>query len=110
MKQIASRDNPQFKQLQRLAAHAGRRGTQALLEGVHVCQAWLQLAGPPALAVFDAERAGRPELAALLAAVPQRQVLLVAPRLVRQLESVEEGQGVLYVVIPSAAGLHGRLV
>lgn len=109
MKQIASRDNPQFKQLQRLAAHAGRRGAQALLEGVHVCQAWLQLAGPPALAVFDAERAGRPELAALLAAVPQRQVLLVEPRLLRQLETVETGQGVLFVVDPPAAELPARL-
>ncbi|MCD0504980.1 RNA methyltransferase, partial [Bordetella petrii] len=55
MKHIASRDNPAFKQLQRLAQHAGRRGEQAILEGIHLCQGWLDTAGAPALAVFDAE-------------------------------------------------------
>ena len=109
MKQIASRDNPQFKQLQRLAQHAGRRGERAILEGVHVCQAWLGLAGPPALAVFDAERVQHPELAALLGAVPERQALLLAPQLLRQLETVETGQGVLFVVDPPVPELPARL-
>jgi len=109
MKQIASRDNPQFKQLQRLARHAGRRGEPALLEGVHLCQAWLAQAGTPVLAAFDAERAQRPELAALLAALPPRQVLLLEPRLLHQLETVETGQGVLFVVKPPAPELPVRL-
>jgi len=109
MKQIASRDNPQFKQLQRLARHAGRRGERAILEGVHLCQAWLASAGAPALAIFDAERLQRPELASLLAALPERQTLLLAPRLLRQLETVETGQGVLFVVDPPAPELPARL-
>ncbi|MBV7485960.1 RNA methyltransferase [Bordetella sp. BOR01] len=109
MKQIASRDNPGFKQLQRLAQHAGRRGEQAILEGVHLCQAWLAQSGAPALAVFDAERVQRPELAELLAAVPPRQVLLLEPRLLRQLETVETGQGVLFLVDPPAPELPARL-
>lgn len=109
MKHIASRDNPAFKQLQRLATHAGRRGAQALLEGVHLCQAWLEQAGPPALAVFDAERLRQPELAALLQALPARQVLVTEARLLRQLETVETGQGVLFVVDPPAPVLPERL-
>jgi len=109
MKQIASRDNPQFKQLQRLAQHAGRRGEPAILEGVHLCQAWLAEAGPPAWAVFDAGRVQQPELAALLAAVPPRQALLLESPLLRHLETVETGQGVLFVVDPPTPALPARL-
>ncbi|MBO9353679.1 RNA methyltransferase [Bordetella petrii] len=109
MKQITSRDNPAFKQLQRQARHAGRRGEPAILEGVHLCQAWLAHAGAPAWAVFDADRLPHPELAALLAAVPPRQVLLLPERLLRLLETVETGQGVLFVVDPPAVDLPARL-
>ena len=113
MKHIASRDNPQFKQLHRLAQHAGRRGAQAILEGVHLCQAWLDTGVAPALAVFDAERLNHPEPAALLAAVqaimPERQILLLSPQLLRQLESVETGQGVLFIVDPPVPALPARL-
>jgi len=109
MKRVSSRDNPLFKTLQRLASHAGRRSAQALLEGVHLCQTWLDRQGAPALAVFDAERIARPELAALLAAVPPRSVLLLEPRLMKVLETVETGQGVLFVVDPPSPELPERL-
>ena len=113
MKHIASRDNPQFKQIHRLAQHAGRRGEQAILEGVHLCQAWLETAVAPALAVFDAERLDRPEIAALLAeaqaVMPERQILLLTPQLLRQLETVETGQGVLLIVDPPTPELPPRL-
>ena len=113
MKHIASRDNAQFKQLHRLTQHAGRRGEQAILEGVHLCQAWLDSGAAPTLAVFDAERLTRPELAGLLATVqailPERQVLTLSPSLLRQLETVEAGQGVLFLVDPPAPILPSRL-
>lgn len=110
MKHVASRENPLFKSLVRTARHAGRRGAQALLEGVHVCQAWLQHAGAPALAVFDAERWGRrAELAALARALPAGRIVLLEPRLLHSLESVEAGQGVLFVVDPPRPALPDRL-
>lgn len=113
MKHIASRDNPQFKQLQRLAQHAGRRGDNAILEGVHLCQAWLASSAPPMLAVFDADRLDRPELASLLATVqavlPERQILALAPQLLKHLETVETGQGVLFIVEPPTPALPARL-
>ncbi|OZI49722.1 TrmH family RNA methyltransferase [Bordetella genomosp. 4] len=113
MKHIASRDNPQFKQLQRLAQHAGRRGENAILEGVHLCQAWLASSTTPALAVFDADRLDRPELSALLAAVqavlPERQILALTPQLLKHLETVETGQGVLFIVDPPSPTLPVRL-
>jgi len=109
MKHISSRENPAFKTLQRLVTRAGRRGAQAFLEGVHLCQTWLAQQGAPELAVFDAERIERPELAALLAAVPPRHVLLLESRLMKALETVETGQGVLFVVDPPTPELPERL-
>jgi len=108
MKHIASRDNPQFKQLQRLAQQAGRRGERALLEGVHVCQAWLASNRLPELAIFDAEKLHRPEVASLLNALdrvlPERQILVLPQQLLKQLETVETGQGVLFVTeVPTYA-------
>lgn len=102
MKHIASRDNPQFKQLQRLAQYAGRRGEAAILEGVHLCQTWLAASHLPTLAVFDAEKLDRPELALLLQTVRNRlsdkQILVLPQNLLKHLETVETGQGVLFVV------------
>src|SRR5690606_41493235 len=95
--------------LSRRGGDAGRRGAQAIREGVHVCQAWLQHVGAPSMAVFDAERVQYPELAALLAALPSNLVLLAAARLLRQLETVETGQGVLFVVDPPEPALPARL-
>jgi TrmH family RNA methyltransferase len=113
MKHIASRDNPQFKQLQRLAQHAGRRGERAILEGVHLCESWLSLSGAPALAVFAEERLDRPELAALLRGVSDtlagRDILVVPGSLLKHLETVETGQGVMFVVDPPAPTLPERL-
>jgi len=106
---ITSRANPAYKSLQRLTTRAGQRGALALLEGVHLCQAWLARQGPPAQAVFDAERINRPELAALLAAVPPARTRLLAPHLLKTLETVEAGQGVLFVVEPPAPALPERL-
>jgi len=106
---ITSRANPVFKSLQRLSTRAGQRGASALLEGVHLCQTWLARQGPPTQAVFDAERIARPELAALLAAVPPARVVLLAPHLLRALETVQAGQGVLFVVEPPAPVLPERL-
>jgi len=104
-----SRANPAYKSLQRCAARAGQRGAPAILEGVHLCQAWLAQHGSPVQAVFDVERIARPELAALASAVPRERTLLLAPALLKALETVENGQGVLFVVEPPAHRLPARL-
>jgi len=109
VKHVVSRGNPLFKSLLRTARHAGRGQAQALLEGVHLCQAWLEHAGPPALAVFEAGREQRPELAALARALPADRILLLEPRLLHALESVDTGQGVLFVVDPPRPELPQRL-
>ncbi len=98
MKHIASRENPLVKDLHRIAAAAGRRDAPALLDGVHLCQAWLQHHGAPARALFDAQRLDRPELAALAAQLPPECCVSLEPRLLHGLASVESDQGVLFLV------------
>ena len=52
---IRSRDNPQYKLLRQLASSSQARRKQAktLLDGVHLCQAWLLHRGQPELCVVD---------------------------------------------------------
>jgi len=109
MKRIASRDNPQIKALRRLAAAGGRAGERVLLDGVHLCEAWLARRGPPLLAVFDLARLERPELARLVAAVPAQRCLGVDTPLLRGLEGVDSGQGVLFCVEVADTPLPARI-
>src|SRR3546814_13509100 len=61
MKHISSRDNPLYKRVLRLAGGKRDPGADAdaprvVLEGAHLCQAWLRYAGAPELALFDVEK------------------------------------------------------
>lgn len=105
MKHISSRDNPAVKALAKLAGTAGKRGAPVLLDGVHLCQAWLQHYGAPDQAVFDIERLPQPDIAALAASVPDARCLALDARLMQSLASVESGQGVAFLVTPPAVDL-----
>ncbi|WP_459618442.1 TrmH family RNA methyltransferase [Bordetella sp. 2513F-2] len=109
MKHITSRDNPAVKALHRLAAGGGHRGGQVLLDGVHLCEAWLAHHGEPEQAIFDAERLDRPALRSLAERLPERLCLALEPRLVRDLAGVEHGQGVLFVVRAPQPEAPGRI-
>lgn len=109
MKRIASRDNPLIKALQKIAAAAGRRDALVLLDGTHLCRAWLQHYGLPEKALFDAERLDRAELAALVQALPQERCVALEPRLLQSLASVESGQGVAFLVRPPQPELPARI-
>ncbi|RII82199.1 RNA methyltransferase [Neopusillimonas maritima] len=103
MKQIESRDNALFKSFVRAAN--GKSRNQAWLEGVHLCQAWLQHgATPPQFAVFDTSRVDQSvEIQALYRAVPDQSKVLLASGLMKKLDQVEKGQGVGFIVAPPAA-------
>lgn len=60
MKHLSSRDNPAVKALHKLAAGGGRRDGRILLDGVHLCQAWLAHQGTPLQALFDVARLDHP--------------------------------------------------
>lgn len=106
MKHISSRDNPAYKRVLRLAE--GKRalgvdgqeaGHQVVLEGVHLCQAWLQYRGSPELALFDAARLEQStEVAELAHRLGTGICLSCDPGLMKRLSQVEHGQGVCFVV------------
>ena len=104
---ITSRDNPQYKQLRQLAssAQARRKAGRTLLDGVHLCQAWLQHRGLPALCVVSASARAHTEVASLLARCEHAGgVCIVLPdALFAPLSQVEQGVALLFVVdLPTA--------
>jgi TrmH family RNA methyltransferase len=98
MKHISSRSNPEYKQLLRLAE--GRRGSQAVLEGVHLCQEWAARYGAPRYALFDAEMLVRGQGGELgeLARAAGGACATCEPALMRALSPVGQDQGVCFLV------------
>lgn len=105
-KRIAARANPTFKQLRQAVRDAGRAGEPAWLDGVHLCQEYLQRVGLPRLAVFAgaALDAGQVELRALLAAVPADRVLVLEGDLLAAVSDIAGAQGVGFLIeVPPVA-------
>ncbi|MDX3905629.1 MAG: RNA methyltransferase [Pigmentiphaga sp.] len=104
MKRIASRDNPLFKSLRKLAhtSQARRHAGLSVLDGVHLCQAYLQWQGLPRYAVFDSRRleGERPsaEVRRLCQDIPADRHVWLDGNLIEDLEQVQAGQGVVFVV------------
>src|SRR5574343_1426726 len=96
MKLIQSRDNAFFKQLKRLAesGRERRKTAQTLLDGVHLVEAYEKVYGPAAnLVVAESALAGG-EIAAYVA---ERQVVVLADALMRDLGLVDTPSGLLAV-------------
>lgn len=96
---ITSRDNPQYKQLRQLAtsAQARRKAGRTLLDGVHLCEAWLQHRGLPALCVAGEGARGNPEVAAVIERSGGACIVL-PDALFAPLSQVEHGIALLFVV------------
>lgn len=114
VRSISSRDNPQYKQLRQLAgsAQARRKAGLTLLDGVHLCEAWLQHRGAPALCVAGEGMRSHPEVAAVLAQCERlgADCLLLPDAMFAPLSQVEHGVALLFVVTvpqPMAATLEG---
>lgn len=97
-KHWSSRDNPSLKGLRRLVSDSSgyRRAGQVLLEGPHLCEAWLQAGGGRPLQVLLAESQagawGSPFV------VPGDAVVTVADALMRELGSLDSPASVAFVV------------
>lgn len=129
MLHISSRDNPLYKHLKRLAqGRAGRRSASdadsgpvldgameagpgrhaAVLEGVHLCQEWIQHRGQPVRAVFDVQRLqSSAELRDLASHVHEHHAVSMESSLVQSISAVAKGQGVVFLVhhdIPAPPG------
>lgn len=110
MKRIVSRDNPTFRELLALSGSARerRRLGLSLLEGVHLCEAWLDRFGAPRQALVTETALAQPEVAALLSRLSSPPVLLADP-LFHALSSVEHGVGIAFVGVTPVAAIPDRV-
>lgn len=113
MKTISSRENPRYKELKLLAtsAPARRKAGLSLLDGVHLCEAYLDSHGAPQTAVCSEGGARHPEVGALLARCEALGVQVVAlpDALYGVLSPVENGIGLLFVIATPQGVLPGVL-
>lgn len=102
MKSISSRDNPLYKELKHLAtsSQARRKVGRTLLDGVHLCQVYLQHRGAPPLCVVSEASAEHPEVAPVLqqCAASHVQCIVLPDPLYQTLSQVEHGIGLMFVV------------
>ena len=99
---ISSRDNPLYKQLKQLAtsSQARRKSGRTLLDGVHLCQAYLDQCGAPVLCVAGESGQAHPEVAAILARCLEAhgRVLVLPDALYHALSQVEHGVDLLFLI------------
>jgi TrmH family RNA methyltransferase len=100
LKAISSRDNPLYKELKHLATNsqARRRAQRTLLDGVHLCSAYLSRCGQPALCVVGDGAQANPEVAAVLARCAGAQCIVLPDALFHALSQVEHGIDLLFVI------------
>lgn len=118
MKTITSRENAFYKELKALAtsSQARRKAGQSLLDGVHLCQTWLDLRGAPRHAVVSEGALGNAEVQRIVArcAALGAPVTALPDALFNAVSQVEHGVHLLFVIatpVPGAApGLHGSAV
>ena len=121
IKSITSRDNPLYKDLRQLAtsSQARRRAGRTLLDGIHLCEAYLQQIGMPQLCVIGESAREHAEAAALLALCDggNADCIVLPDGLFRALSQVEHGVDLLFAIEtpepiaePSLAGLQHSAV
>jgi TrmH family RNA methyltransferase len=106
---ISSRDNPLLVRLRKLARHPGeyRRLGQLLLEGEHLCQAWVTRGGAPALQALVSESAWQQGACRPLAETATATVV-VADAAMAELGSLDTPAPVAFVVaLPASPPIRG---
>ena len=113
MKTITSRDNPLFKELKHLAgsSQARRKAGQTLLDGVHLCQSYLQLRGVPEQCIVGATALHHPEVMEIVGRLEAQHahVLALPDALYNAISQVEHGVGVMFLVPTPERAVSGPL-
>ncbi len=102
MKTITSRDNAQYKDLVKLAgsAQARRKSGRTLLDGVHLCQSYLQLRGAPEQCIVGETALHNREVMEIVGALRAQHahVLALPDALYNAISQVEHGVGVMFLI------------
>jgi TrmH family RNA methyltransferase len=113
MKTISSRENPFYKELKHLStsAQARKKAGQTLLDGVHLCQAFLDLRGAPRHCVVSEGALANAEVAEIVARVEQARAHVTAlpDALYHALSQVEHGVGLMFLIDTPALALPAAL-
>ncbi len=101
-KQITSRENPLYKELKQLASSSQvrRKAGRTLLDGVHLCEAYLQYRGIPPLCIISDSAVVKAEVGPILNRCDDgnAQCIVLPDALYHTLSQVENGVGVMFVV------------
>lgn len=102
IKSIYSRENPLYKELKQLASsgQSRRKAGRTILDGVHLCDAYLEHVGMPPLCVIGETAQTMDEVASILARCMKGNVpcIVVPDRMYGALSQVEHGVDLLFVV------------
>lgn len=107
---LTSRDNPDFRHWLRLLKPSGRsRYGEILLEGVHLCQAWLDHMGMPPKVLVARTALALADVQSIWQAVAPAQRIVLDDALARALSQVQHGPALFFVVKPPAPKRPERL-
>ena len=113
MRTITSRDNPLYKELKQLAAssQARRKAGRTLLDGVHLCQGYLQLRGAPLQCIVAESALANAEVADVVqrSEALHAHVTALPDALYNAVSQVEHGVGLMFLVDTPARDLPGQL-
>jgi RNA methyltransferase, TrmH family len=113
MKTITSRDNPLYKELKQLSSssQARRKAARTLLDGVHLCQSYLQLRGAPVQCIVGEAALANPEVVDIVRRCEQEHahVSALPDALYNTLSQVEHGVGLMFLIDTPAREIAGPL-
>ncbi|HJV82683.1 RNA methyltransferase [Noviherbaspirillum sp.] len=102
MKIISSRENPLYKELKLLAtsSQARRKSARTLLDGIHLCQTYLQNVGMPPMCILSENSFAHAEVADIVRQCESAHVpcIELPDALYQTLSQVEHGVGLLFVI------------
>jgi len=100
MKRISSRENPRYKELKRLAGSpaARQQAGVTLLDGLHLCEAWLNRCGMPADCIVAQSELSQGAVATLLERVNPGVLVVLDDVLFGPLAQVEHGPRILFLI------------
>lgn len=113
MKHITSRDNPYFKELKKLATSARQRGKagQALLDGVHLLDAYLTTGKFPLQLIVTQTALQDADVAALLRKLPEVPITQFDDNLFAEISELKTPTGILALIEqpqPESSTAHSR--
>jgi TrmH family RNA methyltransferase len=102
MKTITSRDNPLYKELKQLSnsSQARRKAGRTVLDGVHLCQSYLQLRGAPLQCIVGESALANPEVADIVQRCEEQHAHVTAlpDALYNTLSQVEHGVSLMFMI------------